>query len=163
MHLVIKLASTAYLCILAPIYWHYYGPRNFLWFSDIALVCSVVALWCESSLLASTQPLSVMVLELFWSVDFLARLSLDPGPLRLSQYMFRSTKPLFVRLLSLFHLWLPWLLVWMVCNFGYNARALVVQTLVCWIVLAISYCLSTPRENINWVYGLGWRPQHRLP
>lgn len=159
----IKIAHTAFVCVLVPVYWHYYGPSNFLWFSDIAILSSVVALWTKSRLLASTQALSVTALELFWTVDFLTRLIFGVQLLGLSGYMFDSTRPLGLRGLSLFHLWLPWLLIWMVYRFRYDRRALAIQTLACWIVLPISYFISTPQENINWTYGLADHPQTTLP
>jgi hypothetical protein len=159
----VKIAHTLFVCLFVPVYWHYYGPQNFLWFSDIALLTSIVALWRRSSLLASTQALSVMALEIGWTVDFLGRLILGRELLGLSGYMFDPSIPLFVRLLSLFHLWLPWLLVWMIWRFGYDRRAMPVQTLLCWIVLPASYFISTPEENINWVYGLASHPQTFLP
>jgi hypothetical protein len=69
--------------------------------------------------------------------------------------MFDPDYPLWLRLLSLFHLWMPPLLVWMVMRYGYDRRALAIQTLVCWIVLMASSFMSTRKENINFVFGLG--------
>jgi hypothetical protein len=158
-----KFLHTLFVCLLVPVYWYHYGPSNFLWFSDIALLASVVALWTKSGLLASTQALSVTILELFWTVDFLVRLIFGVQMLGLSGYMFDSTLPLGLRALSLFHLWLPWLLIWMIYRFGYDRRALLIQTLVCWVVLLTSYWLCPPGKNINWVYGLGSQPQTYLP
>jgi len=159
----IKFVTTAFLIVLIPVYWHYYGPINFLWFSDIALIGSVIAQWRNNRLLASTQALSVGLLELFWTVDFFVRLLFGVQFLGLAGYMFESTYPLFVRLLSLFHLWLPWLLIWLVYRDGYDRRALIIQTLVCWLVLLASYWLCPPDKNINWVYGFGSQPQTYLP
>jgi hypothetical protein len=31
------------------------------------------------------------------------------------------------------------------------------------VVLIATYLLSKPADNINWVFGPGSRPQHRLP
>jgi hypothetical protein len=103
----IRITHTLFVCLLVPIYWHYYGPSNFLWFSDIALLASVVASWWKNRLLASTQALSVAALEVGWTLDFLCRLIVGRKVFGLSGYMFDPTIPLFVRLLSLFHLWLP--------------------------------------------------------
>jgi hypothetical protein len=66
------VAHTAFVTILVPTYARQYGPGNFLWFSDVALLTSVPALWLESPLLASTQAMSVLVPESFWFVDFSA-------------------------------------------------------------------------------------------
>ena len=43
---------TLFVCILVPVYWRYYGPANFLWFSDLALLIGLAALWLESVELA---------------------------------------------------------------------------------------------------------------
>ena len=51
--LPLKIGYTLFLCVLVPVYWVKWGPKNFLWFSDIALLTTGVALWLESSLLAS--------------------------------------------------------------------------------------------------------------
>ena len=37
--------------MLAPVYPHAYGPTNFLWFCDAALLLTVAGMWMESSLL----------------------------------------------------------------------------------------------------------------
>jgi hypothetical protein len=155
----VKILHTLFACVVVPVYWYKYGPQNFLWFSDLALILSVVALWRESSLLASTQAVSVLMFEIIWSVDFLSGLVLGEPLLGVSPYMFDPAYPLWLRSLSLFHLWLPPLLVWMVIRYGYDRRALVIQTLVCWIVVVASYFISTREENINWVFGLGEWPQ----
>jgi hypothetical protein len=126
-----------------------------LWFCDIALLGSVVALWTRSSLVASTQAISVMLFDTLWSIDFLGSLFAGQSILGLSAFMFDSDYPIELRVLSLFHLWLPWLLLWMVFRFGYDGRALAVQSIVCWAVLVVSYLVSTTEENINWVFQLG--------
>jgi hypothetical protein len=159
----VKILHTAFVCMLVPVYWMQYGPQNFLWFCDIALLASVVALWARSSLVASTQALSVCVFDALWSIDFLGSLFAGKSILGLSTFMFDAAYPIELRLLSLFHLWLPWLLVWMVFRFGYDGRALVVQTILCWVVLLVSYFVSTAEENINWVLRLGEKEQSLPP
>jgi hypothetical protein len=37
----LKIIYTLFACALVPIYWRQYGPTNFLWFSDIALLALV--------------------------------------------------------------------------------------------------------------------------
>ena len=77
--------------------------------------------------------------------------------------MFDGKIPLPIRLLSLFHIFLPVLLVWLLYRLGYDTRALVAQTILAWIVLPASYLLTTPADNVNWVYGWGTGPQKWLP
>ncbi|PYQ41699.1 MAG: membrane-associated protein [Acidobacteria bacterium] len=148
--------------MVVPVYAVRYGPGNFLWFSDIALIGSVAALWLENPLLASTLALAVLLPELAWNVDFFGRLFSGRHLLRLARYMFDRRISPFVRGLSLFHVFLPVLLVWTVSRLGYDRRAVLAQTALCWIVLHASYLLTSPAENVNWVFGPRAKPQRRL-
>ena len=159
----LKISYTLFICLLVPVYWVQYGPGNFLWFSDIALFVTAAALWVESSLLASMMALSVLVLESVWIIDFIIGLISGSSVIGLSAYMFDSKISLSIRALSLFHIILPLLIVWLLDRFGYDTRALIAQTLLAWIVLPVSYFLTKPSENINWVYGPGGGPQKWMP
>lgn len=160
--LPVKVLYTLFVCVLVPVYWRHYGPANFLWFSDLALLLTVPALWLESRLLAGTQAVSVVLLELMWIADFLARLTTGVRLVGIAGYMFEADKPLYLRALSLFHLVLPFLLLWMVYRLGYDGRAWVVQTIFAWAVLLVCYFFTDPSENINWTFGPGKHPQNRF-
>jgi hypothetical protein len=157
----VRVPCTLFVGILVPFYWRHYGVANFLWFSDIALFLTVIALWAESPLLASMQAVSVTLLEFLWIVDFLWRLITGSHLVAISEYMFKPENPLFIRALSLFHFFLPFLLLWMVYRLGYDSRAWFAQTLLAWVVLPISYWVSKPSDNVNWVFGLK-EPQKQI-
>ena len=159
----LKIAYTLFICVLVPVYWKQYGPGNFLWFSDIALFVTAAALWLESSLLASMMAVSIVVLESIWIIDFLIGLIAGTSVIGLSAYMFDSKIPLSIRALSLFHVVLPILLLWLLYRLGYDRRALLAQTLLAWIVLPLSYFLTKPSDNVNWVYGMGGGTQKWMP
>ena len=53
-----KLAYTAFCAVLVPTYLLAYGPTNFLYFCDVALLTTLVAIWLESPLLASAEDLA---------------------------------------------------------------------------------------------------------
>ncbi len=155
----LKLAYGAFVPVLVVAYWRIYGPANFLWLSDMALACTALAVLSESRLLASMPAIGVLPLEIAWTVDFLA----GGRIFRLTGYMFDRRIPLWIRGLSLFHLALPPTLLWFLYTFGYDARALGFQIALTTIVLALSYALTDPKANINWVFGLGDKPQQVLP
>ena len=157
----VKVLYTLFVIILVPVYLEHYGAANFLWGSDIALFLLLVAILFEISLPASMMALAVLVPELIWTVDFLARLffDFDPQLFRGTAYMFDSEIPLLIRGLSLYHVVLPVLLLWLLCRLGYDRRAFVAQTLLCWVVFPVSYLVSTPEANINFVHGFGGQPQ----
>jgi len=159
----LKIVYTLFICVLVPVYWARYGPGNFLWFSDIALFTTAAALWLESSLLASMMAVSVVVLESVWIIDFLIGLIAGSSVIGLSAYMFDSKISLPIRALSLFHIAMPVILVWLLHRFDYDRRALIAQTVLAWIVLPASYFLTSPSQNINWVYGPGNGPQKWMP
>jgi len=160
--LLVKAPYTLFVGLLIPVYWRHYGPANFLWFSDIALLTTLAALWLESPLLASMQAVSVALLELLWVADFLAKLLGGIHLTGISEYMFKPEHSRFIRGLSLFHLWLPFLLLWMVYRLGYDERAWIAQTLLAWLILLLCYFLTKPAENINWVFGPGGQVQTRV-
>lgn len=160
----LKLVYTLLVCVIVVVNWRNYGPINFLWFSDIALLVTVPALWLENGLLASMMALSIVALDVAWNVDFFGGLMTGRSLLGLSPYMFDRTIPLPVRLISLFHIWFPLLLLWMVYRLGYDERALLAQTVLAWLVLPVSYWVVTEdSENINWVRGLRGMPQKWMP
>jgi hypothetical protein len=158
----LKIAYTAFVAILVPIYAKKWGWGNFLWFSDIALILMVPALWLESPLLVSMMTVGVLIPETFWNISFFLRLLTGVRFGGLTDYMFHPGKPLWLRVLSLFHVFLPVMMVWMIAKVGYDPNALWAQTLLAWIVLLLCYFFTDPKENINWVYGPGNEPQKRL-
>jgi hypothetical protein len=159
----LKVGYTIFVCALVPIYWREYGPANFLWFSDIALLVLVPALWLENALLVSMLAISVVFFEALWNLDFFFRLATGKSLIGLSAYMFDPGIPLFIRGLSSFHIFLPLLLLWMLHRLGYDHRAFLWQTIVALVVLPLSYLVSNAQENVNWVYGLGENRQRILP
>lgn len=155
-----RLTYTAFVLILVPLYSVGYGFANFLWFSNIALLSTVLTIWLRLPLLASMQLLSVGLPELIWTGDLLLGLGLGGESLiGLTGYMFDERIALHLRLLSLYHLFIPWILVWLVWRLGYDERAWLAQTLLAWTILLICYFFTDPNDNINWSFGPGDAPQ----
>ncbi|MFL5620647.1 MAG: membrane-associated protein [Gemmatimonadaceae bacterium] len=161
----LKVAYTLFLCVLVPAYWRKAdaGPLNFLWFSDIALLATCLALWLENRLLASTMAVGVLLPEIFWNVSFLVQLVTGKRLTNLTDYMFDSKRSRFMRGLSLFHVILPPLLLWLVARLGYDVRAFPAMTLLSTIVLPLTYATTDPEHNINWVHGWGSAHSTGLP
>jgi hypothetical protein len=154
----LKLAYTAFVAVLVPVYWVHYTPVNFLYFCDVALLLAVPAIWLEDSFLTSTQAVAITLPQLLWQVDFLSYLLLGVHfPIDLTGYMFEADRELYLRGLSFFHFWLPVLLVWMTWRLGYDRRALIGQTVLHCLVLLFSYLLTPvidgPAGNVNKVFG----------
>ena len=154
--LTLKIAYTAFVAVVVPVYWVKNGWTNFLWFSDIALLLTVPALWLEHRLIASAMALSVLFLELAWLASFLSHLTSGVDPIRIADYMFDPSTPRIVKILSgIFHVALPAILLWMVAVLGYDPRALPLQILIAWVVLLATRVLTDPAKNINWAFRPG--------
>jgi hypothetical protein len=157
-----KLLYTAFVCVLVPYYWSAYGPTNFLYFCDMALLITLVAFWTESPLLASMPAVGILLPQALWCIDFLGEI-VGVHVTGMTKYMFSSDLPLFTRFLSFFHFWLPFLLLWLVWRLGYDRRALVAWTGLAWMLVLVCYFLlpppPAPREtpnlpvNVNYVHG----------
>lgn len=155
----IKLGATGFVAVLVPVYWRHYGPGNFLWFSDLALFALCAALWLDGALLVGMAAVGVLALETAWSIDFLC----GGRPLHLAGYMFDATRPRPLRALSLFHLAMPPAILWLLRRRGYDRRSLPRQSALAWVVLPLTYALTEPEKNINWVFGPRAKPQRALP
>jgi hypothetical protein len=170
--LPLKLASTGFVALLVPIFSKRYGATNFLYFCDCALLMTVVGAWLESPLLISMPAVGIIAVQTLWMVDFLGH-AIGLQVLGMTDYMFISSTSLFLRGLSLFHAWLPLLLLWLVHRIGYDPRALPAWTALGTALLIISYsCLPPPAPhdhplepvNVNLVFGFsGARPQSARP
>ena len=169
----VKLAYTGFVCILVPYYWHDYGPTNFLYFCDVALLMTLVAVWREDSLWASMPAVGILLPQTLWAVDFIGGL-LGQHVTGMTAYMFSPTIPLFTRGLSFFHFWLPLFLLWIIKRLGYDRRAFLAWTILALLVLPVCYFWMPPPPaspddpnlpvNINYVYGPGDdEPQDWMP
>ena len=165
-----KVAVTVFLAVLVPIYLRTYGPTNFLWFCDAALLLTVAGMWWESPLLISMCAVGILLPQCLWLADFGCNL-LGIHFLGLTGYMFDQQLPLFTRGLSLFHGWLPLLLVWLLFRLGYDKRALFAWTGLAAALGFVCYFFTPPAGahpadpdlpiNINYLYGFSdQQPQH---
>lgn len=160
----VKIAYTLFVAVLVPKYWIDYGPTNFLYFCDVALLLTVVCVWRESALLASVSAVGILLPQALWQVDFIASLFGMPVT-GMTAYMFDEALPLFTRFLSFFHFWLPLFLLWLLSRLGYDRRAFPIWTAMAVVLLIVCYFVSPPPPappdqpglpvNINYVYGLG--------
>jgi hypothetical protein len=168
-----KLTYTAFVAVLIPHYWQAYGPTNFLYFCDIALLMTCVAMWIESALLASACSVGILFPQFLWMIDFLGA-GVGMPVTGMTGYMFQDAIPLFARFLSFFHFWLPLVLIWLVARLGYDRRGLWLWWGVAWSAMWISY-LFLPKPpapasnpglpvNVNYVFGLNdGAPQTWMP
>jgi hypothetical protein len=159
--LALKLIFSAFVAVLVPVYWHNYGPTNFLYFCDASLFITLMGIWSESALLVSIPAVGIIGSQALWVLDFAVNL-MGWHLTGMTDYMFDPQRSLFLRGLSLFHGWLPFLLVFLVARLGYDKRALPLWTALAWALVLICYFFMPPPSlhhgiapvNIDYAYGM---------
>jgi hypothetical protein len=167
----LKLVYTAFMAVLVPVYLYYYGWTNFLYFCDVALVLTLIGIWKESPLLFSMCAIGITVPQLVWVIDFVGT-AIGYPVVGMTAYMFNESSWIFLRGLSLFHGWLPFLLIYLVAKLGYDRRALFYWAVLAWVLILICFFFMPPPNpnagltpvNINYVWGLNdAAPQTWMP
>src|SRR3954471_6490272 len=90
----LKLAYTAFMAVLVPVYWYYYGPTNFLYFCDVALFLTLAGIWIESPLLIGMGAVGITVPQMVWVADFVGTAIGFPVN-NMTAYMFKTENALF--------------------------------------------------------------------
>src|SRR5690606_2724045 len=136
-----RLAGSAAVAAFALLY-AAQATERMLWLLEAALGAAVLALWLERRLLASVAALAALLPQLAWDIGFVAQLLGGADPFGLAAPAFLPDVPRSARAAALAHFGFPALLLWVLARLGYDARALRVQTLFAWSVLALSYGLA---------------------
>jgi len=158
----LKVVWTACVIAWLPLYWRQYGVQNFLFFCDLGNLFILAGLWLESALIFSWQACGLLLFQTLFAIDLLGALISGRHVIGGTEYMFDLHVPLPIRLLSLFHLAAPPLLLWAINRLGYDSRGWKFQTLTAWIVVPINY-FWRPEYDVNWARGPFFREQHAIP
>jgi hypothetical protein len=158
----LRIGWSLWVLVWIPVYWHQYGVQNFLYFCDLGNLFICAALWLESSLLLSWQACGLLLFQTLYIVDLIGALVSGRHVIGGTEYMFDPHLPLAVRLLSLFHIVAPPLLLWAIWRLGYDGRGWKYQTVTAWIVVPINY-FWRPQCDVNWARGPFFHEQHFIP
>ena len=158
----IKVLWTLWVIVWVPVYWRQYGLQNFLFFCDLGNLLIAAGLWLESPLIFSWQATGLLLFQSLFTIDLAGALVSGRHLIGGTEYMFDPNVPLAIRLLSLFHVVVPPLLLWAIWHLGYDRRGWKYQTLTAWIVVPINY-FWRPEYDVNWARGPFFREQHAIP
>jgi hypothetical protein len=136
--------------------------QNPLYFCDLGNFFIAAALWLESPLLISWQATGLLLFQSLYTIDLLGAVLSGRHVIGGTEYMFDSGVSLFIRLLSLFHLVTPPVLLWAIWKLGYDRRGWKYQTLTASVVVPINY-FWRPEFDVNWARGPFFREQHVVP
>ncbi len=123
----LKVLWTVWVILWAPVFWRQYGAQNLLYFCDLGNFFIAAALWMESPLLFSWQACGLLLFQSLYTIDLLGATISGKHVIGGTEYMFDATVPLFVRLLSLFHVATPPLLLWAIRRLGYDSARMEVS------------------------------------
>jgi hypothetical protein len=147
----VRWVSLVWLLTWFPTNCWVWGWQNMLHFCDIAVVVACLGLWLKNALLVSGPTLNAIPIGILWTVDVAWRLMSGHHLVGGTEYMWDAHYALWVRLLSVFHTVMPFLLLWAIAKLGYDRRALSFQAWTTAVLLIFSRFL--PRElNMNYAF-----------
>jgi hypothetical protein len=147
----VRWAGAIWLAVWIPVYWHAWGAQNFLHICDITVILTCAGLWWSNPLLLSSQAVTSILADLLWDLDVGWRVFTGHELFGGNQYMWDSRYPLWVRLISLFHVVWPLLLLWALKRTGYDRRGFALQSAIAAGAI-IAGRFADPAQNINFAF-----------
>lgn len=144
--------ALAWLAVYLPSYSIAYGARNFLFLCNLGVLLTAIAIVAGSRLLLSSQAVAAPSIGIAWALDLGWRLVTGAHLFGGTEYMWDPQYPLFTRLLSLYHVVWPILVVALVRRVGYDRRGWACQAAVAAIALVVCRLFTPAVENINYAF-----------
>jgi hypothetical protein len=147
----LRLAAAIWLVLFIAVYGWAYGAANFIRLCDVAVILTCLGILSGSAVLVSSQAVSSLVVDLAWDLDLLWHLLFGRKLIGGTEYMWDGHYPLWVRLMSLFHVAWPPLLITVLRRLGYDPRGFLLQCGIAAVVLVASRFVL-PGENLNFAH-----------
>ena len=148
----LRWLGLAWLVVYLPSYAAAYGFTNFLFLCNLGVMLTAAALLGGSRLVLSSQAVAAPVIGIAWALDAGWRVVSGHHLFGGTEYMWDPQYPLFTRLLSLYHLAWPVLVVMVVLRVGYDRRGWPLQTVIAASAVIVSRLFTPPADNINFAY-----------
>lgn len=130
-----------------------FGAHVFLWLCCLGNVLLLWGVWSRGNRVVSVTAVLVLGVQLCYAVDLVSRLARGVGVWGAVDSLFDVQRPLALRLLSLYHVVVPALLVWLLRRRGYWRGAVFAALAVTGVVFALS---------LQWVSALPAWPSFEL-
>ena len=144
----LRWAGAAFLAVYVPAYAAAYGLANFLFLCNLSVILAAVGIWSCSRVLISSQAVAILLVGAAWTLDAAGRLAFGSHLIGGTEYMWDPQWPLVTRLLSLYHVALPIVLLVALRRIGYDARGYWLQSAIAVVVVSAGR-LFGPQANIN--------------
>ena len=148
----LRWLALAWLAVYLPAYTFAYGAANFLFLCNLGVMLTAVALVAGNRLLLSSQAVAAPVIGLAWALDAGWRVVTGSFLFGGTAYMWDPQYPLFTRLLSLYHLGWPILVLYCVGRKGYDRRGWPLQVAIAALAVGASRLATAPAENVNFAF-----------
>jgi len=148
---LLRWFATFWMVLWLPAYSRVWGWANLLHLCDVAIFLSFAGVWFANPLLLSSQAVNSVAAGVLWVADVGWRVITGHFLVGGTEYMWDSRYPLWVRLLSIFHIGLPMVLLWTLRKVGYDKRALGFQGAIAAVLLFVSRFLPASL-NMNYAF-----------
>ena len=147
----VKMSYYAFMAFMFPVYITHYPLINFVNLCQVHLFLVLAGFLTDKHIFISMSALGIIILQLFWCLDFICEI-MGIHFVGGTKYMYNSDIPLYVRILSLYHGWFPFFLLYLIKKVGYDQRAVLYQYILSNSLCLLSYYNSELyNENINFV------------
>lgn len=148
----LRWLALGWLAIYLPSYAIAYGFTNFLFLCNLGVMLTAVAILGENRWLLASQAIAAPVIGIAWGLDAGWRLFIGRHLYGGTEYMWDPQYPLFTRLLSLYHLAWPVLVVVLVRRVGYDRRGWRLQSAIAAAAIILCRLFTPPADNINFAF-----------
>lgn len=148
---ILRWVGLLWVVVWLPAYAWAWGWANLLHLCDVAVILGFAGIWWGSSLLISSQAIASFAAGVFWAIDVGWKLATGRFLIGGTDYMWDMRYPLWVRLLSTFHIGLPLALLWGMRKIGYDRRALALQAAIA-AALFIAGRFFSSQANLNYAF-----------
>jgi hypothetical protein len=148
---LVRWGALLWLVVWVPAYWRAWGAANFLHLCDLAAFLTCLGLLSGNRLLLASQAVSSILVDFAWMLDAAWALFAGRHLIGGTEYLFDAHVALWIRLLSLFHVVLPPLLLWALWRTGYDRRAWTLQTGIALAAFTAAR-FTDPVTNINFAF-----------
>jgi hypothetical protein len=151
----IKISYYAFMALMVPTYIAHYPLINFLNLCHVHLFLVLASFLTDKYLFVSMSAVGILVILFLWCFDFICE-TMGTKFLGNTAYMYDEKRSLYMRSFSLFHVWFPFLLLYLIKKVGYDQRALYRELLLAKSICILSYYqVDLYNKNVNLMKDLG--------
>lgn len=147
-----RLGYSAWMLFWVAVILSEQGPQNFAWLCNVAKFLVLYAVWAGNRLLLSSQAGTFVVVGAVWVLDLLVALPRGASLTGFTDYMLDPDLALVARLASLYHVFMPLFVLWVLTHTGYDRRGWRLQCAIGAGAVLAAWLLTDPDRNINWVH-----------